>query len=120
MDYAQREFALSLPDETGHSYREHLTGQLARARTEERRREIEGELALPPFPNELDYLWRAFQRLRRRSGGAGLGPAPLTLAEIEAFQRLAGLRLAPWEVELLEDLDDALLAAIEQARETVG
>jgi hypothetical protein len=29
--------------------------------------------------------------------------------EIDAFVRLSGMRLAPWEIELIEELDDLYL-----------
>jgi len=108
LGFAEREFALTAPDDKGNSYREHLEGQLARARTDTRRAEIEAELALPPFPAELAYLWRTFVRLRRHVGNSGFGPARLGWADIDAFNRMSGLRLAAWEVEIIETLDDLL------------
>ncbi|EJN15687.1 hypothetical protein PMI42_00704 [Bradyrhizobium sp. YR681] len=46
--------------------------------------------------------------MRRRKGG-GFGPQPLEYADIEAFQRLSGMRFAPWEVDILEEIDDLAL-----------
>lgn len=62
-------------------------------------------MACPPLPAALGYLLRAFCRMRRRKGG-GFGPQPLEFGDIESFQRLAGFRFTPWEIELLEQLDD--------------
>ncbi|AKR57123.1 hypothetical protein XM25_15235 [Devosia sp. H5989] len=90
--------------------REHLEGLLSRARTDKRREELEAELAVPPFPLALTYLWQAYGRLRRRCS-TGLGLSPITLGEIDAFVRLTGSRLAPWEVETIERLDEAWLEA---------
>lgn len=111
MDYAEREFALSATDKDGNSYRDHLQGQLKRARTPERQAELEEELALPPFPEALRYLWTAFVRMRRRNAGNGYGPTPITWADIDAYSRLSGLRLQPWEIEIIELLDDRFLVS---------
>jgi hypothetical protein len=39
------------------------------------------------------------------------GPSPIEWPDIDAFMRRARVRLAPWEIELIEDLDDTYLAA---------
>lgn len=58
----------------------------------------------------MDHVWRAFSRLRRRKGGNGFAPQPLEFGDLDAFLRLTGARLAPWEIELVEQLDDLFLA----------
>lgn len=40
---------------------------------------------------------------------------PLTFTEIEAFGRLTRVQLTPWEVRLIERLDDVALAPSRQA-----
>jgi len=72
---------------------------------------IEHELALPPFPASLFYIWNIYHRLRRRKGGNGFGVSPCEWPDIAAFAALTGTRLAPWEVGLIERLDDAFIAA---------
>jgi hypothetical protein len=54
---------------------------------------------------ELEHVWHAFCRLhaRRRSGFA---PEPIAWSDLDAFIRLTGARLAPWEIQLIEMLDD--------------
>ncbi|WP_246132821.1 phage tail assembly chaperone [Devosia ginsengisoli] len=84
---------------------------MSRSRTPERKAELEAELALPPFPEALRYLWTAFRRIRSRNGGNGYGPTPISWADLDAFDRLSGLRLLPWEIEIIEVLDDAYFAA---------
>jgi hypothetical protein len=54
----------------------------------------------------LAYLWRAYQRLRHRKGGSGFGASPLEWPDIEAFLRQGGMTLVPWEIALIEMLDD--------------
>jgi hypothetical protein len=44
------------------------------------------------------------------SGGFA-GPNPIGWPDIDAFVRISGLRLAPWETGILEALDDIYLAA---------
>lgn len=66
---------------------------------------------MPPIPKALVYLWRAFHRLSRRRGGNGIGANPISWSEIDAFVRNTRIRLAPWEIEVIEALDDLFLAA---------
>lgn len=70
--------------------------------------DLEGELAVPPFPKALGYVWRAYLRLRRRTAGGFSGPQPVSWDDILAYTRL--FDLAPWEIELIERLDDIYLA----------
>lgn len=96
------------------TWRETLEGLLSRARRPEKIAEYEAELATPPLPPELAYLWRIFGRLSARRGSNGFGANPIGWAEIDAFARLTGTRLEPWECETLEMLDD--LFRSEQAK----
>lgn len=57
----------------------------------------------------LEYLWRAFNRLRRRKGGNGFAALPIEWPDIDAFVRNTRFDLAPWEIEIIEDLDDLFL-----------
>jgi len=82
-----------------------------RARKPERRARYEALLECPPRPPELDYLWRLFFRLRRRKGSAGMGLSPWEWPDLMAFLSLNRIDLAPWEIGVLEDLDDAFLSA---------
>lgn len=88
------------------SYRETLEGLLKRTRDPVKRAEREKELACPPFPSTLDYLWRVFRRLARRRTSNGFGSNPITWADISAFEHHTKFALRPWEVEIIEDLDD--------------
>jgi len=81
---------------------------------------LEAELALPPFPIELAYLWSAFMRLRRRSAGGLNGPEPVTLQAIETLSRLSCLRFAPWEIKLIEALDDLYLVSVSKPSGDTG
>lgn len=88
---------------------------LARARTPERIAELEAELALPPFPEELRYLWQAFLHIRRRKGGAW-PPPPLSDSDLLAYSQVHQEYLRPWEMGVLFDLDDQWMAAFTDAK----
>jgi hypothetical protein len=53
-------------------------------------------------------------RLARRRTSSGFGSNPITWADISAFEHHAKFPLKPWEVEMIEDLDD--IDRAEQAR----
>ena len=59
-------------------------------------------------------LWNIFLRISGRRGSSGFGILPLAWADIDAFSRLTQTPLEPWEVRILEELDDAYL--IERSR----
>lgn len=80
-----------------------------RARTDERRAELEVELRLPDFPEPVRYLWDKFHTIRAQTTGNGFGPGPIGWGALDSFVRLSGVRLAPWEVEIITALDQAWL-----------
>jgi hypothetical protein len=63
--------------------------------------------ALQQLPSLVRPIWQAFEALcgTRHDG------APIALTEIEAWQRLNGVPLTPWEVETLLAMDQAALSA---------
>jgi hypothetical protein len=98
------------------SYREVLEGLLARTRRPEKRAQYEAELACPPLPMALAYLWKAYKRMRRRKDHSDMGSVkPVGWPDIDAFVRNSRLDLQPWEIEIIEDLDDLYLAAQSEA-----
>lgn len=96
------------------TYRETLEGLLERSRNPERRAHYESELECPPLPLELQHIWRAFQRLARRRSSSGFGVNPISWGDIDAFCRFNSSTFTPWEIQLIEDLDEIYLA--EQSR----
>jgi hypothetical protein len=82
-----------------------IEGLLSRSRSPETIARYQAELACPPFPRALSYLWRTFQRLRNRRTSSGFGVNPITWVDLGEFTRLTGTRLAPWEIEVIEELD---------------
>lgn len=65
---------------------------------------------MPPLPPALAYLWRIFNRLSRRRPYGAAGPLHIPWSEILAFQTVTGIRLYPFELAMIEMLDDLLLA----------
>lgn len=90
---------------------ESLKGALSRARTPERKAELEAELALPVFPEELRYLWQAFLHMRRRKAG-GWGVEPLSDSDLLAYSQVRQENLRPWEMAVIFDIDDLWLASV--------
>lgn len=72
---------------------------------------IEAELSTPPFPIALNFVWRAWVRLRRRKSGGFSGPNPIEWPDIDAFVRRTGTRLDPADIEMIEQIDDLFLSA---------
>lgn len=71
----------------------------------------EADLFVPPMPAGAQYLWAVFHAIRRRIGAGMSGPQPISWADIDAYVRLKKFPLAPWEIGLIEDLDDIYLQA---------
>jgi hypothetical protein len=88
---------------------------LLRTRDPVKRARREAELECPPLPHAANVLWRVFMRLRRRKGSNGFAASPIEWPDIDAFLRLSRLTLTPWEIEIVEGLDDLFLK--NQARE---
>jgi hypothetical protein len=111
-------FVLNTVEEDGKTYREMLEGLRDRARRPEKRAEYEAELSMPRLPGAVLHVWRSYQRLRKRKGSSGFsGRSPLEWPDIDAFLRITRVSLTPWEIELIEDLDDLFL--MDHSKETL-
>ncbi|WP_293510060.1 hypothetical protein [Parvibaculum sp.] len=64
------------------------------------------------MPLALRYIWTTYHRLRGRKGAGLNGAEPISWPDIDAFMRMTGNRLAPWEIQLLESLDNIFLSAL--------
>lgn len=69
------------------------------------------ELIPLPIPPGGSAIWSVFLDLNSRRGNNGMGPSPIALADVVAWQQLMGVDLTPWEVETILHLDAAALAA---------
>jgi hypothetical protein len=64
----------------------------------------------PPLPpNPMPHLTGWLMQLGIVEA-AGMGAAPVSWTEIEAWQRLTGIRLTPWEASLMRSLSACFLA----------
>lgn len=70
----------------------------------------------PPMPPAGEYLWTWFRRLHRRRRYGDSGPMPISTGDIRDWIDLHKCPLDPWEIEILEDLDDAYLGAVSEGR----
>jgi hypothetical protein len=74
--------------------------------------ELEAELATPAFPSAIAHVWLAWRRLRRRKSFGMAGHNPIEWPDIDAFMRRTRVKLDPFEIELVEALDDVFLASM--------
>lgn len=76
-------------------------------------RQARERLAAHPCPPVMRRHLSDFRRVSRWRGGGGMGSAPLTLHDIEAYERrLRGGRLfTPGELDLFKRLDTVTLAS---------
>lgn len=66
----------------------------------------------PELPAMLEPLWADFIELHNSRGSTGFGAAPITFADIDAWQRVVGLHLRPWEIAAIRAADNAYFAAM--------
>lgn len=67
-------------------------------------------------PEPLAYLWGWFCELMARRGTNGFGVNPIGFDELDAWCRVLGRTLTPWEVRVLLRLDDTALAIMREAK----
>lgn len=70
----------------------------------------------PPLPLAGEYLWTWFRRLHRRRRYSESGPLPISTGDIRDWIELHRCPLDPFEIEIIEDLDDAYLGAQSEGR----
>lgn len=78
------------------------------------------ELVTPPAPAGAAHLLAWFADLAAGRGVGYMAPLPLSYSEMEAWARLTGRTLTPWEVLVLRRLDNAYLATWNEAQATKG
>lgn len=73
----------------------------------------------PQVPLAGHRVWSIFLALNARRGAGFSGPLPLSMAEVEAYARVRREPLRPFELDMIEALDDAYMAAArDKATET--
>lgn len=99
------------PEKDGTAYRDILEGLLSRTNDPQRREKLIQELHVPLCPKGAGYIFEIYNRLRRRKGSNGFGLGPIEWQDIDAFARVSGARMSPWDVRVIESLDDIFLTA---------
>lgn len=87
-----------MPD--GRTQREHLAALAKRGRAD-----MAALLAQHPCPPAFRQLSEDYDTLAMWRGVGGFGPSPLTLADVDAYERRFGRRFLPGELDLVKRLD---------------
>lgn len=69
-------------------------------------------LDAPALPEGCEELWRIFAELHACRGNTGFGPSRITYADIDAFERVSGVKLQAWEREAIRRADQAYLEQV--------
>lgn len=70
------------------------------------------DLLGPQLPSLVSHIWSAFLMLSAGRQTAMGGMNPLSYGEIEAWSRLSGVTLEPWELDAIKLLDAEYLRNI--------
>ncbi len=89
---------------------ENLSGRKGTA-IEAKRAEFEARLHLPDFPDEYTFAWEAFFDLNQCRSSNGFGVNPISYTEIDAYTRLTGKVLLPYEINGINIIDSCFLKA---------
>lgn len=98
--FASTEAELSELQGDGASLRTHLQRAAGTGRVDDR--------LFNECPKEGLAVWTAFTQVGR-SRPSGLGASSISLQEIEAWQRLYGVRLTAWELDTIIELDSVFV-----------
>lgn len=103
--FATHEFELAARQSDGATLKEHLVAVWERSG---RKPAKLADAPVCPAPG----LWRDFLDLHNcRSYGQG-GPSPITFLELDAWQRVKGVSLEPWELDCIRVADGAFLTSV--------
>lgn len=104
-------FALDVRREDGSTLREHLEAvEKQTGKTPER-------LAVEPIPQEYLWHWNQWVSLASGRTQTGMGPAPLSWLDMEAWSRLMCVKLSPLDVTIIRTIDTAWFVAQATERE---
>ena len=104
MTFTRHQFEISQPQEDGSPLLAHLqavwrmTGKQPAMLAD-----------APAMPEGCETLWRNFLELHDSRGSTGWGAARITFADIDAWQRVRGAALSPFEVESIRRADNLWL-----------
>lgn len=95
---------LAEPEEDGSPLLDHLLSI-------ERQTGVRPQILLdaPPLPQGCEDLWRIFDELHGCRGSNGFGLTRISFVELDAWQRVSGAKLLPWELEAIRKADGAFM-----------
>ena len=64
------------------------------------------------FPIGLENIWEIFLKLSSGRASSGFGPNPISYLDIKSWADINNVKLYPWEVGLIRDLDTVYLKVI--------
>ena len=70
----------------------------------------------PEVPPGGEPLWQWFWELSAGRRHNGFAPPPVSWADMDAWARISGIALQPWQARILRAMDAAWLEAAEAAR----
>ncbi len=69
----------------------------------------------PVLPDGCGGLWADFMDLHQCRGVSGMAPARITFTDIDAWQRVNMVSLEPWEIDAINQADNAYLSQVARA-----
>ncbi|MCW5695776.1 MAG: hypothetical protein KIS96_03465 [Bauldia sp.] len=111
LEWAEHEFRLDRKLDDGATERDHLESAARQLKALGRQPKAEPTVDGPPFPDELDYLYRWFMEISLGLASSGMAPAVVTWRDITDWQEQTGEIVEPWEARALVSLG-ALRASI--------
>lgn len=66
----------------------------------------------PSLPDGCEQLWTDFLELHARRGATGFGPAHISFADIDGWQRVRRVALPAWQIDAICQADSAYLAEV--------
>lgn len=100
MECARNEFELSVREGDGAPLRTHLQRLAVNTGKVDPRLLVE-------CPAAGTFIWNAFKTMTRTYTMGG--PGPISMVEIEAWQRVNGMRLTTWELDMIHAFDSVAL-----------
>lgn len=102
MSWCEQQYTGLAPSQHGGLERDHIEALIAMG-------EIDRDEAVE-FPFELGYIYDAFRKVRfskvPKDDGFALYPRDsFSFAEIEAYNRMSGLDLQPWEIDAMMSIN---------------
>jgi hypothetical protein len=114
LSFGTHQANLSKPDDAGVAARKHMEKRLANmtrrfGASSVEVREARAALDGPAVGPVERRLWNRFLELQRWRSGGGMSNAPITLPDIEAYERRYGVQLTAFETDCMKSLDLAFL-----------